>query len=429
MGPAVIVPCASGGSRSCRTGMRVMSRRYLWLYVPLALVLGGAVYWYYGHDLRAPASAVTPPAATAIPVIATTAENRNVSDYLTGLGTVQAFNRVTVHARVDGELQDIGFTEGRFVHAGDLLAQIDPRLFRAALDQARAKKAQDQAQLISAQKDLVRAKTLIDKNFQTQQVLDQTQAKVDQLLASVDADQAMIENAETQLGYTTIVSPIDGVLGMRLIDKGNLVHANDPGGLVVITQVQPIAVIFSLPQDYLQNITAAMKQEPLKVIAYSRDNFTKLGEGTLLLIDNQIDAATGTLRLKASFSNQDEAMWPGQFINARLELSMRRGTVAVPAQVVQRGPDALYAFVIRQDQSIERRTIKVGPVRDGLAVIEAGLMPGERVVVDGQFKLRPGVKVAATLMPTMPRSIDSDKVETTKGVPEKVDRSEPRVAP
>jgi multidrug efflux system membrane fusion protein len=404
-----------------------MSRRYLWLYVPLALALGGVVYRHYGHDLNAPA--VTPPAAAAIPVIATTAENQNVSDYLTGLGTVQAFNRVTVHVRVDGELQDIRFTEGQFVHAGDLLAQIDPRLFRAALDQARAKKAQDQAQLISAQKDLVRAKTLIDKNFQTQQVLDQTQAKVDQLLASVDADQAMIENAETQLGYTTIVSPIDGVLGMRLIDKGNLVHANDPGGLVVITQVQPIAVIFSLPQDYLQNITAAMKQEPLKVIAYSRDNFTKLGEGTLLLIDNQIDAATGTLRLKASFPNQDEAMWPGQFVNARLELSVRRGTVAVPAQVVQRGPDALYAYVIRQDQSVERRTIKVGPVRDGLAVIEAGLTPGERVVVDGQFKLRPNVKVAATLMPTMPRGTEPDKVETAKGAPEKADRSEPRVAP
>jgi membrane fusion protein, multidrug efflux system len=405
-----------------------MSRRYLWLYVPLALVLGGAVYRYYGYDLHAPASAVTPPAAAAIPVIATTAENQNVSDYLSGLGTVQAFNRVTVHVRVDGELQDIRFTEGQFVHAGDVLAQIDPRPFRAALDQAKAKKAQDQAQLISAQKDLVRAKTLIDKNFQTQQVLDQTQARVDQLLATIDADQAMIDNAETQLGYTTIASPIDGVIGIRLIDRGNLVHANDPGGLVVITQVQPIVVIFSLPQDYLQNITSAMKQGPLKVIAYSRDNFTKLGEGTLLLIDNQIDAATGTLRLKASFPNQDEAMWPGQFVNARLQLSIRRGTVAVPAQVVQRGPDALYAYVIRQDQTVERRTIKVGPVRDGLAVIEAGLTPGERVVVDGQFKLRPGAKVAATLMPT-PRGAEPDYIETTKGMPERADRSEPRIAP
>lgn len=409
--------------------MRVMSRVYFWLCVPLALAMAGAVYRYYGYDLRAPTSPATPPPTAAIPVIATTAEKQSVSDYLTGLGTVQAFNRVTVHVRVDGELQDIHFTEGQFVHAGDLVAQIDPRPFRAALDQAKAKKAQDQAQLISAQKDLVRAKALIDKNFQTQQVLDQTQARVDQLLATIDADQAMIENAETQLGYATIASPIDGRMGLRLIDKGNIVHASDPGGLVVITQVQPIAVIFSVPQDYLQNITSAMKQGPLKVIAYSRDNFTRLGEGTLLLIDNQIDAATGTLRLKASFPNQDDAMWPGQFVNARLELSVRRGTVAVPAQVVQRGPDALYAYVIRQDQSVERRTIKLGPVRDGLAVIEDGLTPGERVVVDGQFKLRPGAKVAATLRPTVPRGTEPDKVEAAKGMPENADRKEPRIAP
>jgi membrane fusion protein, multidrug efflux system len=403
-----------------------MSRNYLWLCVPLAL--GGGAYWYYGNNFRTPTPAATAPATAAIPVIATTAENQNVSDYLAGLGTVQAFNRVTVHVRVDGELQDIRFTEGQFVQAGDVLAQIDPRPFGAALDQAKAKKAQDQAQLISAQKDLVRAKTLIDKNFQTQQVLDQTQARVDQLLATIDADQAMIENAETQLGYTTIASPIDGRMGLRLIDKGNIVHASDPGGLVVITQVQPIAVIFSLPQDYLQNITSAMKQSSLKVIAYSRDNLTKLGEGTLLLIDNQIDAGTGTLRLKASFPNEDDAMWPGQFVNARLELSIRRGTVAVPAQVIQRGPDALYAYVIRQDQSVERRMIKVGPMRDGLAVIEAGLTPGERVVVDGQFKLRPGAKVVATLMAPTPGGGEPDNVATTKGMPE-AERSEPRIAP
>jgi len=215
--------------------------------------------------------------------------------------------------------------------------------------------------------------------------------------------------AETQLGYTAIVSPLDGRMGMRLIDKGNIVHAGDPGGLVVITQVQPIAVIFSVPQDYLQAITAAMKQHPLKVSAYSRDNFTKLGEGTLLLIDNQIDASTGTLRLKASFPNEDDALWPGQFVNARLELAMRNDAVAVPAQVIQRGPNALYAYVVKQDQTVERRMIKVGPVRDGLAVIEEGLAPGERVVVDGQFKLRPGAKVAATMMPDLEKRPAAEK--------------------
>jgi membrane fusion protein, multidrug efflux system len=401
--------------------MRVMRRNHLWIYIPVLLALGSAVYWYGGHRPAAPVSGERA-TAPAIPVIATIAETRNVSDYLIGLGTVQAFNRVTVHVRVDGELQDIRFTEGQFVHAGDLLARIDPRLFQAALDQAKAKKAQDQALLISAQKDLARAKALIDKNFQTQQVVDQTQAKVDQLIASVDADQAMIENADTQLSYTTISSPIDGRMGMRLIDRGNLVHASDPGGLVVITQVQPIAVIFSLPQDYLQNITAAMKEGDLKVTAYSRDNTTRLGEGTLLLIDNQIDAATGTLRLKASFPNPDDALWPGQFVNARLELALRRGTVAVPAQVIQRGPDGLYAYVIRQDQTVERRTIKVGPVRDGLAVIESGLGPGEHVIVDGQFKTRPGGRVTATMMAAPPRGAGSGKAEAEalpdKGAPQ-----------
>jgi multidrug efflux system membrane fusion protein len=373
-----------------------MTSKYFWLALPLILGLGGAAVWQYG---RAPATAVTAPSAPTIPVIATIAQKQSVSDYLTGLGNVQAFNRVTMHVRVDGELQEIAFTEGQFVRSGDVLAKIDPRPFQAALDQAKAKKAQDQAQLISAQKDLQRAKTLIDKNFQTQQVVDQTQAKVDQLIAAIDADKAAIESAETQLSYTTIVSPLDGRMGMRLIDKGNIVHAGDSGGLVVITQVQPIAVIFSVPQDYLQAITAAMKQGQLKVSAYSRDNFTRLGEGTLLLIDNQIDAATGTLRLKASFPNEDDALWPGQFVNARLELALRNDAVAVPAQVVQRGPNALYAYVVKPDQTVERRAIKVGPVRDGLAVIEGGLAAGERVVVDGQFKLRPGAKVAVTMMP------------------------------
>jgi membrane fusion protein, multidrug efflux system len=403
-----------------------MRRRYSWIYLPVMLVLGGTAYWSYGDRLPFPISAPPPvrPATPAIPVIATTAESRNVSDYLTGLGTVQAFNRVTVHVRVDGELQDIRFIEGQFVHAGDLLAKIDPRLFQAALDQAKAKKAQDQAQLISAQKDLARAKALIDKSFQTQQVLDQNQARVDQLIAAVDADQAVIENADTQLSYTTIASPIDGRMGMRLIDKGNLVHASDPGGLVVITQVQPIAVIFSLPQDYLQSITAAMKQGALKVAAYSRDNATRLGEGTLLLIDNQIDAATGTLRLKASFPNPDDALWPGQFVNARLELAVRPSAVAIPAQAIQRGPNDLYAYIVREDQTVERRTIKAGPVRDGLAVIETGLAPGERVVVDGQFKLRPGAKVAVTTMPAPPRSAEPDKVEAAKGAPDNAGRSD-----
>jgi multidrug efflux system membrane fusion protein len=383
-----------------------MTRKHFWFGMLVMVALGAAAYWYTMGEHGPAASAAAP---AAIPVIATDAQIERVSEYLAGLGSVQAFNRVTVHVRVDGELQEIDFTEGQNVHQGDVLAKIDPRLFQATLDQAKAKKAQDQAQLISAQKDLVRATALIAKSFQTQQVVDQAQAKVDQLVAALDADQAAIENGETQLGYTTIAAPLSGRLGIRLIDRGNIVHAGDPGGLVVITQVQPIAVMFSLQQDYLQDITAAMKKKPLKVLAYSRDNVTKLGEGTLLLIDNQIDAATGTLRLKASFPNDDDALWPGQFVNARLELAVRPNAVAVPAQVVQRGPNALYAYVVKPDQSVERRPIKVGPVRDGRAVIEAGLSPGERVVVDGQFKLRPGAKVAVTLMPAGDNKASAEK--------------------
>jgi multidrug efflux system membrane fusion protein len=315
-----------------------MKRKYFWFSALVIAAVGAATYWHTIGECGPAASATAP---AAIPVIATDAQMERVSDYLAGLGSVQAFNRVTVHVRVDGELQAIHFTEGQNVRQGDVLAKIDPRLFQATLDQAKAKKAQDRAQLISAQKDLARAKALIEKNFQTQQVVDQNQAKVDQLVAAIDADQAGIENAEIQLGYTTIAAPLGGRLGMRLIDRGNIVHAGDPGGLVVITEVQPIAVMFSLQQDYLQDITAAMKKGPLKVLAYSRDNITKLGEGTLLLIDNQIDATTGTLRLKASFPNEDDALWPGQFVNARLELAVRPDAVAVPAQVVQRGPNAL----------------------------------------------------------------------------------------
>jgi membrane fusion protein, multidrug efflux system len=382
-----------------------MAGKYFWFGV-LVMAVGAATYWYTMRQQGPVASAPTP---AAVPIIATDAQIERVSDYLAGLGSVQAFNRVTVHVRVDGELQEINFTEGQNVRQGDVLARIDPRLFQATLDQAKAKKAQDQAQLISAQKDLIRAKSLIEKSFQTQQVVDQNQAKADQLIAAVEADQAAIENAATQLSYTTIVAPLSGRLGIRLIDRGNIVHAGDPVGLVVITEVRPIAVMFSLQQDYLQDITAAMRKGPLKVFAYSRDNVTKLGEGTLLLIDNQIDATTGTLRLKAAFPNEDDALWPGQFVNARLELAVRPKAVAVPAQVVQRGPNALYVYVVKPDQSVERRSIKLGPVRDGRAVIEAGLSAGERVVVDGQFKLRPGAKVAVTMMPASENKATAEK--------------------
>jgi membrane fusion protein, multidrug efflux system len=381
-----------------------MTRRGFWLGVLVISAVAAAAIWY----LREPKS-VRVAAAPPIPVTATTAQQQDISVYQTGLGTVQAFNRVTVHVRVDGELENIGFTEGQDVKQGQQLAQIDPRPFQAQLDQAKALKARDEAQLANAKLDLDRFTNLAVHDYATRQSVDTQKALIAQLEATIRGDQAAIENAETQLGYTTIISPLDGRTGMRLIDRGNIVHAGDASGLVVITQVHPIAVLFSLPQDYLQNITSAMKEAPLKVLAYARDDKTKLAEGTLVLIDNEIDAATGTLRLKATFPNDDDALWPGEFVNAHMELEVRPNAVTVPAEVVQRGLNELYVYVVKADSTVERRIVKVGPVRDGVAVIEAGLLIGERVVLDGQFKLKPGAKVAVSPTPKTPKSSAAEK--------------------
>jgi membrane fusion protein, multidrug efflux system len=388
-----------------------MAHGRLWLGV-LVLALGGGGIWYYTHQQ---AKSATPVAAPAIPVTAASARVQDVPVYLTGLGTVVAFNRVTVHVRVDGELQAVDFTEGQDVKQGDQLAKIDPRPFQAQLDEQKAKKAHDEAQLANAKLDLERYATLVAKNYATQQSVDTQQALIAQLDATIRGDQAAIENAETQLSYTSIVSPLDGRTGMRLIDRGNIVHATDPGGLVVITQVHPIAVLFSLPQDNLQNITSAMKETTLKVLAFSRDEKTKIAEGSLVLVDNQIDTATGTMRLKAVFPNDDDALWPGEFVHAHLEIEDRRNAVTVPAEVVQRGLNELYVYVIKPDSTVEQRRITVGPVQDGIAVIDSGLSPGERVVTDGQFKLKPGAKVAVSSLPSTPQAPAEQKTAERMG--------------
>jgi membrane fusion protein, multidrug efflux system len=373
-----------------------MVRARFWLSVPVVLALGAAGIWYQTRD---GAKSAVSAAVAPIPVTATAARVQDVPVYLNGLGTVTAFNRVTVHVRVDGELQAVNFTEGQDVKQGDRLAQVDPRPFQAQLDQAKATKAHDEAQLANAKLDLDRYTSLVAKNYATQQSVDTQKALIAQLDATIRGDQAAIENGETQLSYTTIISPLDGRTGMRLIDRGNIVHATDPVGLVVITQVHPIAVLFSLPQDHLQDIYSAMKEASLTVLAFSRDEKTKIAEGELTLIDNQIDAATGTIRLKAVFANADDALWPGEFVQAHLQIEVRRNAVTVPAEVVQRGPNQLYAYVVKPDSTVERRPVTVGPVQNGVAVIEKGLVAGERVVTDGQFKLKPGAKVAVTTLP------------------------------
>jgi multidrug efflux system membrane fusion protein len=341
-----------------------------------------------------------------VPVIEGRVQQKDVPIYLDGLGTVQAYNTVTVHVRVDGELKKVAFVEGQDVRAGDLLAQIDPDPYRTALEQAEAKKLQDEAQLANARLDLKRDTDLVQQKIATQQAYDTQQALVNQLVATVQADQAAIDSAKVQLNYTTVVSPLDGRTGIRLIDQGNIVHAADTNGFVVITQLKPISLIFTLPEQSLGQIQKQGPTTAITVVAVDRDNSTALGQGTLAVIDNEIDTSTGQIRLKANFPNDNLRLWPGQFVNARLLLSTRKGGLVVPASVVQRGPDGSYAFVIKDDNTVEVRPVKVAQIEQGEALIDDGLKANERVVVDGQYKLQVGSHVKPSA-PAKPASAGS----------------------
>jgi multidrug efflux system membrane fusion protein len=364
----------------------------------LALVAAGAYVVFRDRDS---ASTDGPAPPRPVPVTASTVEERDFPIYRVGLGTVQAYNTVTMRVRVDGEVQQIAFREGQDVHEGDLLAQIDPRPYAALLQQAEADKARDEALLANAKLDLSRFSTLARKEFASRQSVDTQEAQVAQYEAAIQHDQGAIDNARVQLGYTTITAPLSGRVGLRLIDQGNIVHAADPGGLVVITQLNPIAVIFTLPQQYLPEIVDAMGRGTPTVLAYDQDNRHKLAEGRLELIDNQIEQGTGSVRIKAIFPNDDQRLWPGEFVNAWLRLDVRRGTV-VPEAVVQSGPNGSYAYVIMPDGSVEPRSLKVAGTHQGEALIAAGLAAGDRIVVDGQYRLRPGAKVVVAPEPGAP---------------------------
>jgi membrane fusion protein, multidrug efflux system len=368
------------------------------------LLAGGGVYLGWTQAF-APAQAARPPAESAaqaarpaardaVPVTVATATKQDMPIYLTGLGTVQASFTVGIHSQVDGRLQEVLFTEGQHVKKGDVLAKIDPRLYQAALDQAKAKKAQDQAQLTAADKDLTRFKTLVAKAVESQQNVDRQQGTVDQLKASLAADEAMIETAQTNLDYTSITAPSDGRIGVRLVDPGNIVHANDQGSLATLVLTQPSAVLFTLPARTLDDVRAAMQRGPVEVIAYDQDNRNALSTGKLLLIDNQIDPATSTIKLKAMFPNEDERLWPGEFVNARALVDTRTDAVVVPSGAVQRGPDGLFVWVVAANDVAEARPVAAGPRTEQLTVITSGLKGGERVVTDGQYKLRRGSPVS-----------------------------------
>ncbi len=331
------------------------------------------------------------------PVVAGLVETKDVPIYLNGLGNVLGFNTVTVRPRVDGQLEKVFFNEGQEVEEGQLLVQIDARPFQAALDQALAKRKQDEALLANAKRDLARDLALLADKAGTAQKADTQQALVDQLAATLTADDATIEAASVQLGHATVHSPIKGRTGIRLIDAGNVVRAQDPTGLVVITQMQPVSVVFTLPEQQLQTIRTESEKGPLQVLAVARDNSSRLAEGTLSVIDNQIDPATGTIRMKATFPNTDLKLWPGQFVNIRLRVAVRNAATVVPAQVVQYGPSGTFAYVITPEGTAELRTLQVGRVEDGLALIDSGLQAGERVVVDGQYRVLPGGKVRTNL--------------------------------
>lgn len=339
---------------------------------------------------------------TLVPVEASAVMRRDVPVYLFGLGNVQAYNTVTVRAQVDGQITEVAFKEGQDVKAGDVLIKIDPRSFQANLDQALAKKAQDQAQLDNIRRDLQRHAALVEKNYVARQQFEATQAQVAQLEAAVKGDEASIEYARVNLGYSTIRSPLDGRAGIRRIDSGNVVHANDANGIVIITQTHPISILFTLPEDALQGIVQAMATGPLPVAALSRDGQEQFDVGELTLIDNAIDQATGTIRLKATLPNHAGLLWPGQFVTARLHVSTLRDALTVPATAIQNGPDGSFAYLVRDDRTVEVRKLKLRQNYSESAVVEAGLRDGDLVVTSGQYRLQPGSKVEIAEIPAAP---------------------------
>ena len=387
-------------------------RRWRWLLVvaACALVLI-AVRHLYLQDVTPPRPAEA--RQNGAPVHVAAVATRSFPVILNGLGTVQATNMVTVRSRVDGQIEKVGFEEGQMVREGDLLVQIDPAPFQAALDQAKAKLAQDEASLTNAKQDLQRTAVLSKQGNATQQLLDQRTANVASLTAQVQADKAAIDSAQVQLAYTTIRSPLTGRAGFRLVDPGNIVHANDQNGMLTITQLQPISVIFTAPEDQLPAINAELKLGPLKVSAFSSDGKRLLGEGTLKLLDNQVDPASGTIRMKASFDNRNNALWPGLSVTTRLLLKTLKDVVVVPDGAVQRGPNGLYVYVVSAQSRAQLRDVKVSRIEDGLALVDSGLTAGERIVTSGHYRVQPGGPVQVL--------DEQEAIPATKPVADKVD--------
>jgi multidrug efflux system membrane fusion protein len=394
-----VLPHSEGAGKK-----RSSSRFVVWLVV--LAVVGGAGY-YVWNSTHQPAAAAGGQRAGggrrgqgggggAVPVVVTTAGRQDLPVYLDGLGSVQAFYTVTLKSRVDGELNEVDFKEGQDVRKGDQLAVIDPRPYQVALAQAQANLAKDQAQLSDAKLNADRYDQLVKQGVIPQQQSDTQRALANQLVGSVAADQAQIDSAKLNLVYSRITSPIDGRVGLRQVDPGNIVHAADPNGLLVITQLEPIAVIFTLPEDSLPAVLARMRQGALPVKAMSRDNGVEVASGSLQTIDNQIDQTTGTFKLKAVFDNKDRALWPNQFVNARLLLDVQKDTVVIPSAAIQTGSQGTFVYAVKQDKTVEVHPVTVGITEGTVAAITKGLSGGEEIVTDGQNNLKDGSLVAAS---------------------------------
>src|SRR5438552_3158891 len=378
----------------------VVSRRRFWSRLVIAgALLAVLAVFLWRRDAGGATASRSRPAARTVPVVTATARPGDMPVYINGLGSVTALNTVTVRSRVDGQLVAVNYREGQLVRKGDVLAQIDPRPFQVQLLQAEGQQAKDEATLKNAQLDLKRYQVLVAEDSIPRQQLDTQVATVNQLEATLKSDQAQIESAKLNLTYSRITAPISGRAGLRLVDPGNMVHAADPNGLLVLTQLEPIAVLFTLPEDNLPAVAKHLHQGPLQVEAYARDDQTRLPTGTLLTIDTVIDPATGTGRLKGIFDNKDAALWPNQFVNARLLLEVRKNSIVIPNVAIQHGPQGAFVYVVRldkgdkdKDKTAEVRPVSVALTQGNLASIASGVNPGELVVTDAQDKLQHGSK-------------------------------------
>ena len=368
-----------------------MRTRTIGLIIVAIAIAGGGAFAVMRKPALPPAAAAPPP----VPVVAGKVTSQDVPIYLRGIGTVIAYNTDIVRSQIQGQLTRIAFTEGQTVRTGDMLAQIDPRPYQAQLDQMTATRDRDQAQLTNALGNLSRYTQLEGKGYATPQLLETQKAQVGQLQNAVKSDQAMIEQAQIQLGYTQLTSPISGITGVRQVDVGNIIHPTDANGLVVVTQIEPISLIFTLPETYLPQIQQEManNKKPLTVLAFSQDDKIQLDEGKVDLINNQILQTTGAVQLKAEFPNTAHRLWPGELVNARLLLQTRHNGLTVPAGVVQQSQQGMFAYVIKPDNTVEQRTVTVAQISNGEALIDSGLAANEQVVVDGQYKLQPGSHV------------------------------------